>query len=129
MSSITATVLRGENYQRSATVSTYSTRQRTSNIKLCKLQNGNVNYHKLCNLQNRKSPSEIHYESDDDFSELEDIRLDNNESKLSNVGELNQHEAELDLVKFKIFVEIIIAKLKDRFNALTPKHFYKYPCR
>ena len=111
------------------TVSACSTRQQTSNIKLCKLQNGNVNYHKLCNLQGGKSQSEIHYESENDFSELEDIRLDNNERKLSNVDELNQHEAELDLVKFKIFVEIIIAKLKDRFNALTPKHFYKHPCR
>ena len=75
-------------------------------------------YHKLFNLENRKSQSEIHYDSEDDFSELEDIRLDNNESKSSNVDELNQHEAEVDLVKFKTIVEINIVKLKDRLNAL-----------
>ena len=78
-------------------------------------------YHKLCNLENGKSQSEIHDDIDDDLSELEDIRLDNNESKSSNVDELNQHEAEVDLVKFKTFVEINIVKLKDRPNALTPK--------
>ena len=78
-------------------------------------------YHKLCNLENGKSPSEIRYDSDDDFSELEDIRLDNNESKSSNVDELNQNEAEVDLVKFKTFVDINIVKLKDRLNALIPK--------
>ena len=48
-------------------------------------------YHKLCNLENGKNPSEIHYDSDDDFSEMEDITLDNNEGKSSNVDELNQH--------------------------------------
>ena len=41
-----------------------------------------------------------------------DISLDKNESKSSNVDELNQHEAEVDLVKFKTFVETNIVKLK-----------------
>ena len=77
-------------------------------------------YHKLCNLENGKSPSKIYYGRDDDFSELEDIGLDNNKIKSSNVYEVNQHEAEVDLVKFKTFVENNI-KLKDWLNALTPK--------
>ena len=84
-------------------------------------------YHELCNLENGKSPSEIHYDSDDDFSEPEDIRFDSDESKLSNADELNQHQA--DLVKFKTSVEINIVKLKDRINASTPKNFYKHPYR
>ena len=85
--------------------------------------------HNLFNLENGKSRSEIHYDSGDDFSELEGIRLDNNESKSSNVDELNQHEVEVDLVKLKTFVEINIVKLKDRLNALTPKNVYKHPYR
>ena len=48
-----------------------------------------VFYHILCNLENGKYQSEIHYDSDDDCSKLEDISLDNNESKSSNVDELN----------------------------------------
>ena len=69
-------------------------------------------YHIICNLENGKSQYEIPYDSGDDFSELEDISLDKNESKSSNVDQLNQHEAEVDLVKFKTFVETNIVKLK-----------------
>ena len=54
--------------------------------------------------------------------ELEDIRLDNNESKSSNVEELNQNEAKVDLVKLKTFVENNIVKLKDRLDILTLKN-------
>ena len=73
-------------------------------------------YHKLCNLENGKSPSKIYYGRDDDFSELEDIGLNNNKIKSSNVDEVNQQEAELDLVKFKTFAGNNI-KLKDWLKA------------
>ena len=88
-----------------------------------------VFYHILCNLENGKNQSEIHYDSYNDYSELENISLDNNESKASIVDELNQHEAEVNLVKFKTFSEVNIVKLKDRLNALTPKKIYKNPYR
>ena len=72
--------------------------------------------HKLCNLENGKSPSKIYYGRDDDFSELEDIGLNNNKIKSSNVDEVNQQEAEVDLVKFKTFAGNNI-KLKDWLKA------------
>ena len=77
-------------------------------------------YHKLCNLEHRKRPSEISYDSDYDFRELKDMRLDNNEGTSSDVHELNEHEVDADLVKFKTFVENNIVKLKDRL-AMEPK--------
>ena len=36
--------------------------------------------------------------------------------------ELNQHEAKVDLVKLKTFVENYIVKLKDRLDILTLKN-------